>query len=138
MVIKKLLFLNRFVAIVLLAVLSMANAAVAGNNPGDSLVPVEMKYGGLLTDKPVFFLNFSGTPTQNDFTIIVTDEYGNALYKETTRGEIFTKKFLLNTDEIGDNTLKFEILCNNNRQSVSFEVNRNTRFFQDVAIRRIK
>lgn len=126
------------IAFLFLAAFSLPAVAARNNNPIDTAVPVEMKFAGLINDKPVFQLDFSGTTELNDFTIIVLDKDGNTLYRETVRGEQFTKKFLLNTDEIGDDTLRFEIYCTDNKRSVSFEVNRQTRFVQDIAIRKFK
>ncbi|MCY7309166.1 MAG: hypothetical protein LH619_00170, partial [Chitinophagaceae bacterium] len=75
---------------------------------------------------------------QDEFTIIITDEGGNTLYRENIKGQNFTKKFLLNTEELGDNTVRFEVFCNNTKKSVMYEVNRNSRFVQDVAIYEMK
>lgn len=102
------------------------------------VVPVELKFAGLVNQQPLFQLIFSGSPLQDEFTISVTDEYGYSLYKENIKGESFTKKFLLNTDEIGDNTLRFEIYCNKTKKSVAYEVNRNTRFVQEMVIKEVK
>ena len=129
---------NRLIAIAFFTVfsLAMAPAAIAGEkNPA---VPVEMKFAGLIKNQPMFQLNFTGNPLQNEFTIIITDEYGNSIYRENIKGENFTKKFLLNTDEIGDNTLLFEIFSNKTKQSVTYKVNRNTRLVQDVKINVVK
>ena len=134
---KKINYFIRPFAIVLFTAFSFT--AIAGEkNPTDTAVPVEMKFAGMINEQPVFQLSFSGTPELNDFTIIVLDEQNNVLYRENARGEQFSKKFLLNTDEIGDQTLRFEIYCTDNKRSVSYEVNRQTRFVQDIAIRKFK
>ncbi|MBK7562752.1 MAG: hypothetical protein IPI68_14955 [Chitinophagaceae bacterium] len=78
--------------------------------PKNPSVPVEMKFAGLLNNQPMFQLSFYGNAQQDEFTISIRDENGNSLYRENIKGENFTKKFLLNTDEIGDDTLLFEIL----------------------------
>jgi hypothetical protein len=113
---------------------SMVANAAGKTNPGDSAVPVEIKFAGLINNQPVFQLSFSGSPLQNDFTIVVIDELGNTLYRERTKGEQFTKNFQLNTDELGDQNLRFEIYCTRTKRSVSYEVNRNSRYVQDIAI----
>ena len=134
---KKIFSNNRLIALAFFTVFSvaMSPAAKAGENP---VVPVELKYAGMIKDQPLFQLNFFGNASQDEFTIIIRDEYGSTLYKENIKGENFTKKFLINTDEIGDNTLRFEILCNKTKKSVTYEVNRNIRFVQDVAINEVR
>jgi hypothetical protein len=130
---KNSFFSNRVIALVFFASASLTTLA-AGTDPGDSAVPVEMKFAGMINEQPLFQLNFSGNANQNDFIILVFDEAGNVLYRESARGEQFTKKFLINTDEIGDQSLRFEIRCTDNKRSVTYEVNKNTRFVQDIAI----
>ena len=135
---KKIFNNNRLIALAFFTVFSvlMSPAAKAGEeNPA---VPVELKFAGLIKNQPLFQLNFFGNAAQDEFTINIKDEYGNSLYKENIKGQHFTKKFLLNTDEIEDNTLRFEITCNKTKKSVTYEVNRNLRFVQDVAINEMR
>jgi hypothetical protein len=134
---KKTFLSNRLIALVFFAAFSLS-AVAADNNPCDTAVPVEMKFAGFINEQPVFQLNFSGNTKQNDFIITVLDESGNVLYRETARGEQFTKRFQLNTDEIGDQSLRFVIYCADNKRSVNYEVNRHTRFVQDIAITKTK
>lgn len=134
---KKIFNNNRLIAIAFLTVFTVAisPAVMAGEkNPS---VPVEMKFSGLIKNQPVFQLNFTGNPEQNEFTIIITDDYGNSLYRENIKGENFTKKFLLNTDEIGDNILRFEIFCNQTKKSAVYEINRNSRLVENLVINEI-
>ena len=135
---KKIFNNNRLIAIAFFTIFSVAIAPAAMAGEKNPVVPVEMKFTGLIKNQPVFQLNFTGNSEQNEFTIIISDEYGNSLYSENIKGENFTKKFLLNTDEIGDNTLLFKILSNKTKQSVTYEVNRNTRLVQDVEINVVK
>jgi hypothetical protein len=125
-----------WMAIAFVTVFSFVANAANKTNPGDSAVPVEIKYAGMISNQPVFQLSFSGSPLQNEFTIVVQDELGVTLYREKTKGEQFTRTFQLNTDELGDQNLRFEIYCTKTKRSVSYEVNRNTRYVQDIAIRK--
>lgn len=135
---KKIFNNNRLIAIAFFTVFSVAMSPAATATDKNPIVPVELKFAGFIKDQPLFQLNFSGNVLQNEFTISITDENGISLYRENIKGENFSKKFLLNTDEIGDNTLRFEIFSNKTKQSVAFEVNRNTRFVQDVVISEVK
>ena len=49
-----------------------------------------------------------------------------------------TKKFLLNTDELGDETLHFTIFCKNTKRSVEYAVNRSSRTVNEVLINEVK
>jgi hypothetical protein len=134
---KKIFRNNRIIAFALLTVFStVATSAVrASENP---VVPVELKYVGVYQNQPVFQLLVNGSPEQNEFTIVIRDEFGNSLYRENINAESFSKKFLVNTDEIGDETLHFEVTSRKIKQTVKFEVNRNSRFIQEVAINKVK
>lgn len=135
---KKIFNNNRLIAIAFFTVFSVAMSPAVMASGIKPAVPVELKFAGLVNEQPLFQLVFTGSPEQDDFTVSVTDEYGYTLYKENIRGENFTKKFLLNTDEIGDNTLRFEIYCNKTKKSVAYDVNRNTRLVQEMVIAEVK
>ncbi|OSZ80537.1 hypothetical protein CAP36_04610 [Chitinophagaceae bacterium IBVUCB2] len=131
---KKIISNNRIIAIAFLTVFTVALAPAAMAIEKKPLVPAELVFVGNIKNQPLFQLTVAGSAAQNEFTINITDEFGVSLYRENIKGENFSKKFLLNTDEIGDNTLTFEVFCKNTKQSVTYEVNRNSRFVQDLAI----
>jgi hypothetical protein len=135
---KKIFSNNRIIAIAFLTVFSVALAPAAMAIEKKPAVPAELVFVGNFKNQPVFQLSVAGSAEQDEFTINITDEFGVSLYKENVKSENFTKKFLLNTDEIGDNTLIFEVVCKKTKQSVTYEVNRNSRFVQDLAITKIK
>lgn len=129
---------NRVIAIAFMTVFTTGVSLPVSAGGEKPAVPVEMKFNGLVNNQPVFEMKFSGSAEQNQFTISIRDEYGNVLYRENIKGETFSKKFLLNTDEIEDNTLVFEVFCSQTKQQVSFEVNRHERFVQDIAIHQVQ
>jgi len=134
---KSLKMNTRLIAIALVASFTVAFAAPAMANDDRKIIPVELKFVGNLKSQPLFHLVFSGTE-QNEYTVVIRDEYGNLLYKENVKGATFTKKFLLNTEELGDAELKFEITGKNNEKPVVFEINNQSRFVEDVVISKVK
>ncbi|MEO6612991.1 MAG: hypothetical protein ABIT05_10930 [Chitinophagaceae bacterium] len=135
---KKIFRNNRLIAIAFFTFFSSTSSISLQANDRDSIVPVELKYVGNIQNKPLFQLSFAGDAFQNEFVINITDVYGYPLYKENIKGEVFTKKFLLNTDEIGDETIRFEISCKKSGKTVTYEVNRQTRFLQDMVINQLR
>ena len=135
---KKIFNNNRLIAIAFFTVFSMAASPSVNAGEKNPSVPVEMKFAGFIKNQPLFLLNFSGNAQQDEFTISITDEYGNSLYRENIKGENFKMKFLLNTDEIEDDTLLFRVYSNKTKQSVTYEVNRNSRFVEEVVINKVK
>ncbi len=135
---KKIFNNNRLIAIAFFTVFSMAASPAVHAGEKNPSVPVEMKFAGFINNQPMFLLNFSGNAQQDEFTITINDDYGNSLYKENIKGENFIMKFLLNTDEIEDDTLLFNVYSKKTKQSVTYAVNRNSRFVEDVAISKVK
>jgi hypothetical protein len=119
-------------------VFSIAAAPTAWASDSSNAVPVELKYIGKINNQPLFQLNFNGNADENEFTIIIRDVNGNTLYKENIKGENFYKKFLLNSDEIGDNMLKFEVISKKSKKSVVFQVGSETRIVNEVVVNKMK
>lgn len=135
---KKIFNNNRLIAIAFLTFFSLGDVVPALAVEKSPVVPVALKYTGQINNQPIFELSFNGSSLQDNFTIIISDEYGTELYRENIKGENFTKKFALNTDELGDSNIRFEIFCNKTKKCVTYEINRNTRTVYDVAVIEIK
>jgi hypothetical protein len=116
---------KRLIMIAFFTAFSVASVSAA-DNESHKTIPVEMKFMGYIKNQLLFKLNFAGTPEHNEFTIIIRDDQNNMLYRDNIKGEIFSKSFLLNTDEIGDDSLQFEIINKKTKESVVYEVNRNS------------
>ena len=123
---KKIFNNNRLIAIAFFTVFSATAVSALANDSSNLVMPLELKLIGSINNQPLFQLSYAGTTEQDDFTIIIRDENGNSLYRENIKGESFTKKFLLNRDDVGDGTLRFEITSKKNSKTVVYEVNRNT------------
>ncbi|MBL7740979.1 MAG: hypothetical protein JNK14_17285 [Chitinophagaceae bacterium] len=128
---------TRLIAVALVALFTVASAAPALANDGTKVIPVELKFIGNVKNQPLFHMNFNSSE-ESTYTITVRDEYGNVLYKENVKGGVFTKKFMLNTEELGDADLKFEVTGKGYEKPVVFEVNKYTRFVEDVVINKVK
>ena len=108
--------------------LTLMTFVFAGNaNAYDSstivTVPVELKYLGNVKNLPLIQLDFAGTKTDNEFSISITDENGIELYSADVKGEVFSKQFLLDTKDLGDAILKFEITGKKSGKTVTYTVN---------------
>lgn len=130
---KKIFNNNRLIVLAFFTVFSVAASPAAMGHDKNPTVPVEMKFAGLINNQPIFQLSFYGNAQQDEFTISISDESGISLYQENFKGENFTKKFLLNTDEIGDDTLIFTILSKRTGKTTMYRVNRFSRLAQDFA-----
>ena len=112
---------NRILVIAFLTLFS--SQAFAGIGGGGNAVPAELTLQSVINNQPLVQLQLNAGDEQDDFTISISDTYGNVLYRENIRAARFTKKFLFNTEEIGDETLQFEIVSNKTKQSKVYAIN---------------
>lgn len=128
---------SKAVAIALVAIFSVAVSAPVFANPGKDEAPAEMKYLGKYNNQPVFELSFNNE-VETEFVVSITDENKNVLYRDVIKGGTVSKKFMLNTEEVGNTALKFEITGKKTNKTVVYEINRNSRIVEDVIVDKIK
>lgn len=120
---KKIMKNNKFIALAFITVFSMS--AHAGNNPEknkENTVTAELTHLGNVEENPLVMLKVDGNENQNEFTVAITDNIGQILYKQNIKGESFTKKFLFKAEEIGESTLYLTVTCRNTKTSTVYEL----------------
>jgi hypothetical protein len=128
---------NRLIAIAFFTVFSVATAPAMANGSNPSAIPVELKLIGSIKNQPLFQLDFNGNAEENEFTIIIRDDLGNALYRENIKGEVFSKKFLVNTEDIADSPITFEVVSRKTNKRVIFEVNNKHSVVDEMVISKL-
>ncbi|HKC36104.1 MAG TPA: hypothetical protein VKB95_08580 [Chitinophagaceae bacterium] len=128
---------TRLIAIALVAAFTTALTSPAFANDDKKNIPVELKFVGNIKSQPVFHLVFD-SPEETEYTIIISDEFGNSFFKETVKGTRFIRKFLLNTEELDGAKLKFEVSSKKYDKPVVFEIGNETRFVEEIVINRLK
>ena len=98
----------------------MASANPVEENPNPSVV---MKYAGSIGNDPLFHLQISSSNPHPDFLISISDNNGITLFREDFSGNNFSKRFLINKDEVGDETLRVEIRDRRSRKVVTYLIN---------------
>jgi hypothetical protein len=134
---KNLMISTRVLAIALVASFTVAMATPAFANDDKKAIPVELKFIGNLHEQPLFHMVFTNQEV-TEYTITVRDAYNNVLYKDVVKGGNMTKKFLLNTEELGDVELRFEVTSKSYEKAVVFEINKYSRYVEDVVITKSK
>lgn len=130
---KKIFKNSRLIAIAFFTVFTASLAPAAFANDSNEL-PVELKYIGNINNQSIFQLKVNGNLKNSEFTISINDPFGNPVYRENIKGENFTKKFLFNTEELGDDTLDFTIFCRTSNKTVLYKINRQTRFIEEMVV----
>ena len=128
---------TRIIAIALVAVIAVAfTSPVLANDRKDPL-PVELKYLGQFKNQPVFELTFNNIE-DNEFIVVIRDDQDNVVYKDLIKSGTTSKKYLLNTEELGDVAMQFEITGKQTDKTVVYKINRNSRFVEDVVVNKVK
>jgi hypothetical protein len=134
---KKVLINTRILAIGLAATFTTAFSSPALAIDEKKAIPVELKFLGSIEKQPVFELTFKNAE-ESEYTVIVRDEFSNVLYRDKIKGGTVTKKFILNTEELGDTKIQFEIVGKKTENTVVYEVNRESRLVEDLTVNKMK
>ena len=95
----------------------------------------QIKYLGTQDDLVVFNISYNN-PQGAAFNLVVRDQDGSELYQHTFRDKNFFKQFRLPKDE--RSRLSFIIRNGKDTEIVkNFEINVNSRFVQDVAVKKL-
>lgn len=129
---KKIINSSSLFTIGLITIFTSAFTSVSSSS-GKELA-VELKYAGGSDNHKLLQLVIAGSEHQNDFNIIIADKFGYTLYKENVKGEKIIKKFLFDTDEIGDDRLRFEVFCRKTNRSVIYTINWQSSYTENIVI----
>lgn len=133
----KTLVINTRIVVIALATLFTVAFTLPASAGEKTPAPIELRYLGKVNNQPVFELALENSE-DNKFTIVITDEYGNMLYKDNLKGKNISKRFVLNTEELGDASIKFEITNSKTDKTMVYEINRKSRTIEDVVVNKIK
>jgi hypothetical protein len=101
--------LKNFIAAMLIAMPVMVSSpSFAGNGNEPQAV---VKFVGYKNAQPVYCLSINN-PENDKLTITVKDQDGVVLHEENVTGNYISKNFLLNRDDLGNNTIFFEVSKN--------------------------
>lgn len=129
--------LKNTVAFAFFALFTIAATSATLANDTTGSISSELKYLGVSNDQHVFQLNIDGAGIENNFTVLIIDKVGNTLYRENLKGEKLSKKFLINSDLVNDNELKFQITDRKSNQSVVYKINQTVQTIQDVVVNKL-
>jgi len=133
----KLNFMKQIKIIIAIAIFSALNfmqVNAADTTDNSTALPVELKFAGTFKNQPLIQLNFTGSTEDNAFRIVITDNAGIELYNNDVKGDVFSKQFLLNTDDLGDAVLHFEITGRKSGKKAIYKVSRQQQVTQQMDV----
>ena len=128
-------------AIALVVAFTLNSVAVLANDEvknSDKNIPgLEFRYIGNKENQPVFMLNLVNAE-EDEYTISFRDKNGNVLYSDRLKGSNITKRYLLNTDEIGTSELNVEIKSKKNNQVQLYKIGTTQSLVTETVVNKIK
>src|SRR4051812_32482322 len=97
----------------------------------------ELKFIGNLENQPVFQLDLSNTE-DDEITVTFRDDAGNVIYVNTFKGANISKKFLLKSEEFGDNALNVSVRSKKNSSTEVYTINRNHTYVEETTVNKLK
>ena len=130
---------NSSIIVVLFCLLSMnfipASAhAQEGDQPNAN--PVEIKYIGTKDGKMCFQVDFDNQ-NEDSYNIAIKDQEGFTFFKDQFSDKKFSKKFLVDTNELGSSTIVFTFRSQKSKQPLVYQVNTSTRVVNDVVVTKL-
>lgn len=122
------------VTVLVLSTVAFANGEKAPKNTNSS---IEVKHIGNYENQPIFQLNLT-TAEADEFTITLRDSDGNVLYSDKEKGTSITRKFLLTTQEIGDNIVTIEVRAKKSPKAEVYTINRKQNLIEEMFVTKIK
>ena len=110
---------------------SMANDGEKGDHK------TELKFIGNMENQPVFELNLANK-VEDEYTVIFRDQNGNVLYSDKFKGTGLTKKFLLKSDEFGDEVLNVIVKSKLGNTTEVYTINRSHSYVEETQVNKVK
>ncbi|WP_127132757.1 hypothetical protein [Pseudoflavitalea rhizosphaerae] len=126
-----------FLSFVTVLVLSTVAYANGGKDPKNNTNNIEVKHIGNYENQPIFQLSLTSEEA-DEFIITLRDSDGNVLYSDKEKGTSITRKFLLTTQEIGDNIVTIEVKSKKSPKAEVYTINRKQNLIEEMFVTKIK
>lgn len=133
---KNLISKLRTPAIATFVALSLFVTTASATNETKNIPGVELQMVGRIANQPVFQIDFNNTES-DEFLLTITDDNGVELYTERLTGKNLSKKFRLNTEELGSTPVNVQIRSRKSNKIETFRINRNTRLVEENLISKL-
>lgn len=105
--------------------------------PINPIQQVELRYAGTIDNNPVYQLDLVNREPKGTVLVSISDKNGVTLYRENVSATSFSKKFLINRDELGNEPVRVEISFSGDKKVVLYEINSSTRTQTENTVTRI-
>ena len=134
---KRVMSNYKSMTIALIVALTLNFSTAFANDEVKNIPGVEFRFLGHKENQPVFVLNLVNAE-DDEYTISFRDKSGNVLYSDRLKGSNISKRFLLNTDEIGTSELNVEIKSKKNNQVQLYKIGTTQSVVTETVVNKIK
>ncbi len=127
----------RTLAFALIALVTVAFATPVLANNDNEEKPVQLTFIGNLNNQPVYKLDLNNL-NEAEYSIVIKDAAGEVLYTEKVKGTNISRKFQLNTAEVEENDLRFEVVNRKSNAVSIYAISKSISTVQDLSINKIK
>jgi hypothetical protein len=123
-----------------IACILMATAPYTAQAEGTKEVaktPVEIKYLGMYEAQPIFQVDINNL-TGEDLFVVLKDEDGGTLYKESFNSKSFSKKFQISLPDVANMKVTMTVFSKDGKTKQQFEINNQTKVVEDVVVTRVR
>lgn len=134
---KRVMSNYKSMTIALIVALTLNFSTAFANDEVKNIPGVEFRFLGHKENQPVFVLNLVNAE-DDEYTISFRDKNGHVLYTDRIKGSNITKKFLLNTEELGTTELSVEIRAKKNNQVQVYKIGTTQSIVTETVVNKVK
>jgi hypothetical protein len=124
------------IALALVIALTLGLSAAKANDEVKPKSTIELKVVANVNDQPVLLLSLNNQE-EEEFQVTIKDQAGNIFYSDKVKGTMITKKFMINSNEIGDDAVYVEVKSKKSNKVEVYNVARNRTYIQETTVSRI-
>jgi hypothetical protein len=131
---KTAITIARNIVFTALAIITASAASMANNDKNQEAAAVEFRFVGNIHNQPVYQLNINKA-ISDEYSVSFSDSYGTVLYSGNIKS---SQKFMINTTEVGDQTLTVTITSRKTNQSHVYTIGRSQTIVEENVVKKIK
>jgi hypothetical protein len=128
---------TRAIAFALLVIISSSFTTFANNDKSKEIPAVAFRFIGSVEAQPVYQLDISQADGEEYF-ISFSDSFGTVLYSGSIKNGSTSQRFMINSDEVGSETLTVTITARKANKSQVYTIKRSQNLVEENVIKRIK
>ena len=124
---------NQFLKLALSGIIAAGSLTSAQAQNATTSPTPQIKYIGTMGEKLVFQVAYDNQ-SQDGFSVEIKDEQGYQFYFDKFRDKTFKKRYVIDKDELGNNTISFTVATKATVEQQTFNVNASFRVVEEVRV----